>query len=254
MNIIRINGWYGRLNNNIIQLLNCIRIAEEEGYNIIQFPNHQYLSSNIIVISNNNYEKKPDMVDNFYEYYMKKKLMNNFNKWKIDFQKYIKPIMKFNFDKKIENNDIVIYIRSTDMVFHNGLPQPPLSFYLDFISQYSHSNIRLICEDLTNPCAKYLVDNKLVTWKKQSLEDDILYMTNAKYLTISYGTFCFLPLLLNDKLNELWIPDYLTFEIARHWRINYKDLTQCNIKVVELHKDFMKLINKHNYKEYLLKY
>ena len=83
MNVIRINGWYGRLNNNIIQLLNCIRIVEEEGYNIIQFPNHQYLSSNSIVISNNNYEKKPDMVDNFYYYFMNKNIDSDFQKWRV---------------------------------------------------------------------------------------------------------------------------------------------------------------------------
>jgi hypothetical protein len=254
MNIIRVNGWYGRLNNNIIQLLNCIRIAEEEGYNVIYFPNHQYLRGNSIKISDEKYEKKTDLNDDFYEYYMKRKLMNDFKKWKIDFDRYIKPIMKLNFEKHIEKFDNVIYIRSTDMVYHNGLPQPPLSFYMKFISKYSNENIKLICEDLTNPCAKWLVDNTHVKWKKQSLEDDILYIVNAKNLTISYGTFCFLPLIVNTNLENLWIPDYLTNEIPRHWRIYIQDFTNKNIEIILLHKNFLIETNKSNYFKNLLKY
>lgn len=249
MNVIRINGWYGRLNNNIIQLLNCIRIAEGEGYNVIQFPNHQYLSSNSIVISNNNYEKKPDMVDNFYYYFMNKGIESNFQKWREYFQKYIKNILKFNLAKSIETCDVVIYMRGNDMLCHRNIPQPPLSFYKQIVDRYK--DVRLICEDLTNPCAKWLVDNKLVTWKRQSLEDDILYMTNAKVLSFAHGTFCFLPLLITYRLEELWIADFIAQQLYNHWKIKHDTLTHMKINFIEISPEFYTDFDKSKYGRYI---
>ena len=77
------------------------------------------------------------------------------------------------------------------MLWLGDCQQPPLSFYKQFCDKYKDFQIRLICEDLTNPCAKYLIQNGLVKWKKQSIEEDIICLMNARFLTIAWGTFIF---------------------------------------------------------------
>ena len=242
MNKIIIKNWFGRLNNNLIQLLNCIRLCYEKNYSTIEFPNHPYFIGNSITINNKNNEDKQDLIDNkydnFYFYFINQNIENNFQQWKEHFHKHIKNILKFNLNKSLQIDETVIYIRGNDMLWHGGLPQPPLSFYKKILEK--HNNIRLICEDLTNPCAKYLIDNKMVKWQKQSLEDDIFYMVHAKTLAIAHGTFCFLPLLLNSNLENLWISDYVSKVLKEHWKIDYKSLTDSNIVMIDTNPEYLK--------------
>lgn len=48
-----ITSWFGRLGNNIIQLLNAIHYAKLKNHKIIRFPVHKLLSTTTIEISNN---------------------------------------------------------------------------------------------------------------------------------------------------------------------------------------------------------
>jgi hypothetical protein len=230
MNKIIINNWYGRLGNNILQILNCINIAIDDKYNIIQFPKHSFLKDISIKISNENFKKKPDLKENsfnFYNYYMKRNNIRKFSYLKQLFQKYILPIFIVLNPK---NEDICFHIRSGDIIKQKNKEyiQPPLYFYLQIIHNTSS---RLISEDLENPVCKWLVDNKTVIYKQQDLKTDLEYLIGCKTTCFGYGTFGFIILLLNNKLEKLYLADFVYDKIRINWKI---ELDNVNIEVIKL--------------------
>ena len=255
VNTIAITRWAGRLNNNLIQLLNCINIAQTQQYHEIHFPAHADLSGTKIIISQDRYPEKQSLKGDFFDHF--RNIPIDFKQRKKDFAKHIRPLLKLSIDPELQE-DIVVYIRGGDTLSHGGLTQPPLYFYQQMLKKYRKQKkpIRLICEDMSNPCAKWLVENKWVTWQKQSLEADISYMANAKVFCMAYGTFSFLPIMLSAVMEELWIPDYIIQELKRGYT-DYRDLCEGGIvHQVYLGEAFKHIQRDHskNWKQIMLEY
>ena len=247
MNILRITDWSGRLNNNLIQLLNCIEIARRGQYNVIRFPNHRHISGNEIVVSEDHHYSLPERKGVFFYYFVKHKIKLSFKQRKKDFAQYIKPLLKLDINRDLRE-EVVVYIRSGDIVLQKKkrVTQPPLYFYKRMLEKYRESEqpVRLICQDMENPCAKWLVENKWVVWEKQPLDVDISYLTNARVTCLAHGTFMFLPLMLTETIEELWASDYVVNSLSNRLT-DCAELVEGVMRPVHLGEDFVHLARDH---------
>lgn len=212
-----IQGWSGRTGNNVLQIVRAIHYAIINKHDTIYFPAHSLLSSNMILLEKGDHVNQLQIRDTFFS--LKKYeiidpepyVMKNY------FQKYIRPIFKI----QIETNNIVddtkivyIHFRGGDIFSsnpHKAYVQPPLSYYKNAIKDYDV--VRLVCEDKKNPCINELLKQENVEYISNTLEKDLLVLSNVSNLIIGFGTFGFLLYLMNPYLKRLYIPDFFIDEL-----------------------------------------
>ena len=149
MYMIIFNNWYGRLGNNIIQLKNVIQIAFYFKYKIYFRCSHKFFDIRIIEkYFSNNENNKP--ITDVYNFFDRSKMKNippevfkKNNKEAIDLLKHA-FIIKDKYVNKLDQNDIVIHIRSGDL-FNNGphpsYVPPPLSYYTNILNNIKYNKI-----------------------------------------------------------------------------------------------------------------
>ena len=73
--------------------------------------------------------------------------------------KYINPIFNFSPVNYLNDNDLVIHLRSGDIMNsgHSVYIQPPLQFYIDVIESKKWNDIYIITEHQNNPCFNSLI-------------------------------------------------------------------------------------------------
>jgi len=230
-----INNWVGRLGNNIQQLVITIYFANYFGHNVIKFPNHKLFVKNFLVL---NIEDKnnPDIYDNFF--YIEK--LNKKYGIPIDFinEKItldsLKKIFKVKSNLEFNENDLLIHVRSGDIFSsnpHPGFVPPNFSFYKNIITSRNWNNIYLLAEDTRNPIINKLIREFNVTFKLQSLEDDINMILKSKNICFGVGTFIPSLLLFNNVIENIYYPTYCHRTI-----INY---IECNKFTIDI-KNYIK--------------
>lgn len=216
--MLMINSWKGRTGNNILQILRAIHYAKKYNHSSIYFKSHPLLNSQMITLEN--VENNKSIINDTF-FYLKKYNITDPEPYvmKEYFQIYVKPIFK------IQNNDIVdddvdkiihIHFRGGDIFStnpHNMYVQPPLSYYKNIIDHYS--TIKLVCEDKKNPCINELLKLKNIEYTSNTLEKDLCILSNVSNLVIGFGTFGFLLYLMNNKLKNLYIPDFFVNELPQ---------------------------------------
>lgn len=238
-----IDCWYGRLGNNILQILRAIHFAKINNHSIIKFNNHSYFTSNIINISSLE-DNKTIIRDTFF----------NLRKFKLEqirdivlreyFQSYVQPIFKIKNNENYEDNETVyIHIRGGDVFNSNPnklYVQPPLIFYKNIISNYKY--VKLICEDTSNPCVNELLRITKVKNVSGTLNNDLELLCNARNIIVGFGSFGLIPYFANNKLENMYIPKYainsfgLGMGLDKGLRINYDLESRNNLKlhIIEL--------------------
>ena len=243
-----ITKWYGRLGNNITQIVHAVSAATQYNFNTIFIPKHPYFNTTKIILENKNNTKNPCqhlLRGVFFGREGIVKLLNsaslsvddttlNINDTGSYIDKSVSEAVKriltkifilfpcqptsptpkrSNNDNLIlSNNELVIHIRSGDVYSDNpnsGWVQPPLSFYKKVIDSYNWRQIYIICEDTKSPILNHLV--KLypnIIFKQQSLEEDIQYVINCQNICFGYGSFVPALLLLNDNIDTIFYPEY----------------------------------------------
>jgi len=237
MSTIYLPEWYGRLGNNIIQLLNCVTFGLQNNYDIIRFPNHYAFNTTEIILNKSsnilepikNYIAKDEYC--FYFMAINNKILYDINIKEL-FNKYIKNIFIniIRYDLCIDY-DLTIYFRSGDIFegkMNDDYVQPPLSFYEEIVN--GKSNIILITENLNNPIAK-LYSNKYL-WNQNDIFNDINILINSKELVIGNSVFCLLILLLSDKIEKIYVADYIYNKFKNNWKIDLKDLLNNNQEII----------------------
>lgn len=235
-----ISDWFGRLGNNILQIIHAIHYAAIKNHKVIKFKNkHKMLLSDIIVMEN--YDQNNQIfTNNFF----------NLSKLSIDtplpldlmkqyFQKYLKPIFKIKDKPETMNikddNVLYIHIRGGDIFSqnpHSAYVQPPLLYYKEIIKNYDR--IKLVSEDTRNPCIKELLKHDNVEYTSNSLEKDLCILSNASYLAIGFGTFGLLLYMMNPNLKKIYIPDFYATRIPYEPKDNITIISLPNyIKVGE---------------------
>jgi hypothetical protein len=236
MNIIQISKWNGRLGNNVLQLIYSIKYGFENNYNKIIFPKSDYFIKQEVIISKNNYDKKDIISGIYYPFDLEKKPILLFSEMKSIFKKYIEDIIIFKYNYiNYNNDDILLHIRSGD-IFKYKIPnyvQPPLIFYKLIIDKYNGKKI-IISEDTINPCIKNLIkDNNCKRINGNTLEDDINILRNGYNICFGYGTFSIFIMLMNDLLENIYIPDYVYHKMTQSWNIVF-DTNKFKINIINL--------------------
>jgi hypothetical protein len=245
--VIKINNWYGRLGNNIKQVINCCHMALHLNCNII-IPKHEFFNKTNIVINRQNHINtgleieyiEPSSIDQFFsrdEILKQLKNLLDIDKSIFDNNKQaicsiIKDLFVIKCKKNDQPNDLYIHIRSGD-IFVNPHPlyiQPPLTFYTNIINSTNYNKIYLIAEDTVNPVVNRLLEIYSNTiWKKQDLNKDIENIINCKNIIFGIGSFVPNILYMNDNLKKIWTcdkHDFVSGYNANNILINVIDLTK----------------------------
>ena len=226
----------GRTGNNIIQLVNCIKIAIHLNCNIIILSNHPLIKDNNEIIINKNLKNKNNIIKDIGEgKWFGPHSLNNFfeighvvldNNIKIpdlshiniiDVYKILENIFKVKFNKDLifPEKDLYIHIRS-DHIFEEKPPfkwyfPPPLSYYVNIIKSGNYDNIYIISDNCNNIISRELkkkFDNIILT--NNNLLDDIKIIMHCKHLIYSVGTFPQSFILFNKNLKTFYYPSYNT--------------------------------------------
>lgn len=195
-NHVKINAWYCRLGNNIFQVKNAIHIALFYNVNII-LPKHpffikQYITINNL-ISNNNVKSLTAQTDFFYI----DKIKNiDYKCFELNHEKTLEILREiFIYPKlhlRLNDNDLVIHIRSGDIFIkpHPIYISSPYSYYENILKNNTFENVYLISENKLNPVIDKLLTNfPNITFKIQTLEQDISMILEAKNIVMDFGTF-----------------------------------------------------------------
>lgn len=225
--MIIIKKWYGRLGNNIFQLYNTILLGICYKENV-SIPKHALFTQNIIKIFDKNTESRIIFDNTEFQFSYANKLIeqnhnseiflnHNHHDRIIQIIRSILPKSMFHKNSKNNHNENIIHIRSGDIMFHPHrcyIP-PPLSFYKSIIEKDMNINWTIICEDNVNPCVNYLVNEySNVTFKRDTLVNDIETILHAKSIVMSIGTFVPALLMLSQNRKTIYYPDYF-FELDK---------------------------------------
>lgn len=108
---------------------------------------------------------------------------------KLYFQQYISNIFNIKKNDKLDDSSIVyIHFRGGDIFSnnpHKAYVQPPLSYYKNIVKNYK--NVKLICEDKSNPCVNELLKQENTEYISNTLENDLSVLSNVSNLIIGFG-------------------------------------------------------------------
>ncbi len=226
--MIVIQKWFGRLGNNIIQLYNAIHIALYYK-ETIKLPIHNFFNVNIIkeYFKNN---KNNLLIKDSWDFFNKSKLKNIPNEaFEINTEETINIlinafIIKQNDIKKLDEDTVVIHIRSGDIFNNNphpGYVPPPLAYYVNILNNNQFNKIIIIAEDKKNPVIDELL--KLYPnsfYEKNSLEDDIKIILGATNLIESIGTFIPSLLMLSNNIVKKYSTSTYENELINYYLNN----------------------------------
>ena len=228
--MIILKGWFGRLGNNIIQLSNIIDIALTYKHNIVFQVNHRFFNIKIIQNHFNQYKNNKTITDKFNFYYKNKLKYSNeiFKVNKEKRNKILKEAFLINDINKLNEDDLIIHIRSGDIFSLNPHPNyvpPPLSYYTKQIDKYKYKKIIIVCEDRVNPVINKLLElyeNSI--YKKNNLIDDIRILLGASNIIFSVGTFVPSLMLLSENIKYLYGNSFdnkdlkYYYEVMKPWK------------------------------------
>lgn len=255
---LRINNWYGRLGNNIIQIINCIQISMfyENKYNII-LPNHRYFNTNYIKLNDKvdeSFECLTDCYGFYYQSYLCQFDAQCFCQNIECTRDLIRTIFIVPENKiHLDDDDLVVHIRSGDLFRENPLGEyipSPLCFYSNIILSYNWRNIYVLSEDKMNPVIDILINrHKNILFKIKELDDDISIILQARTIVMDIGTFVPTLLLFSKKIKTL----YNSCNFSSKVLVNISDLTTLKVAYFYLQKFLANIeINDMEYDTYRL--
>jgi hypothetical protein len=224
-----IEKWFGRLGNNIIQIINSITFAKLMQLDYVYLrKSHSYLSSRVINVSGTPiaFTSKTSECKHKHTYYhtddipeLQNSLSHRNTSYEI-FHTYIKPIYihsKIHCQAQPDSEStLYIHIRSGD-IFSEAKPhklyvQPPLSYYDHIITMQKPIHIILVSEDRLNPCINALLTKYAGminhVCNPGDPKDDIAVLCQAKNIVFGLGTFSYLIMCISGNLAKVWFPKY----------------------------------------------
>ena len=225
---------YGRLGNNIIQIINCItdniNYYKHTEINLKLLKNHQKeIFYNFPVIFNFDFSNNEEIIkDTFWGTKIKIPYDENI---KI-INEYIKPYIDYELQNtEISfDTDLIIHIRSGD-VFDKSFPldtyvQPPYSFYKRIIENNNFENIFIISENYNiNPVIHKILNNfNNVRFLSNDLVTDFKICLNSKFFVNSNSTFSLIINTLSKDKLKIFVSQYT--KGYHNFETTYIDLTE----------------------------
>lgn len=246
MKQVRISEWYGRLGNNLSQLINAIYFAKKNKYvfvlsstffkngNPIPGPHdglawfdgprkHQHkliddfivnFSDDISITMETIQHKNIDSIEQlFYDTDFESEISN------VERSTILRTYVHEHFIQTpvstIDDNTLVIHIRSGD-IFNDGAHgfylQPPYSFYKKIITENNYTKIHIITEaDLRNPAIQMICQEHPSTIVQTSdlIHDCSVILQARHFLCNSQGSFGHMLSLMSKNITNLYLPYYL---------------------------------------------
>lgn len=241
-NVAYIPSWAGRLGNNVMQILHALCFAHCKNYDGVVFPFHPHLSTTYILFKkqvNPNTNWNYMVQDNFFYTTIfqnhglqipSMEIRRNLG------QNYITPIIQFTIpsdflkDHLLQEETLCIHIRSGDLFegqgTHEKYIQPPLWYYKQIIQSKTWHQIYIFAEDDKNPVLNQLLlygQHALlpVSWKRQTLMEDIGCLLYAKNIVGSYGSFTPMIYMCSIVLKRYYMADW--FPLCKEY-ISHEDV------------------------------
>jgi len=217
--MLRIDGWFGRFGNNILQVVNCLFYAEQRNYTAIMFPPHPFFTQCIIQLNGRAVSQNHPVSNSFYFLHEIGLRYPSPGEMRRLAQTYILPI--FAIRPPPSQLKTYIHLRGGDVFGGNHIPneyvQPPLDYYIRAVGTGNVTG--MVYEDRSNPCVDKLLNNtSIVSRKTRSLEGDISELLSAEVLVCGFGTFAFAIYLLSARIREIYIPaDYVNKYLTGDW-------------------------------------
>ena len=253
--MIVLKQWYGRLGNNIQQIVNILHISLYYKSNV-KIPNHKYFDTKTIMKNINDLHNSSNMyefTDNIFHFYHKERIKNVNPEIFNENRSKIVDILKSSFNIKkidtIDKNELLIHIRSGDIF--NSRPHikyvpPPLSYYVNIINN-NYKKIRIISEDDKNPIIKKLTSMyPNITYEKNSLDKDIMYLLGSQNIVHSIGTFTTSLIMLSSNVKNFYEPSYYMSNQQNDYKYY---LDSVNIHTVELNDYYSRMYPWKNNKD-----
>ena len=236
MIINTISNWSGRLGNNIQQICNGILYSEIHKFGFIS-PDHQYINS---IYFNCIRDTSPNASNVFYYYDGLYKsfdidldyLFSNIRRICLD---YIRPNFKFKFEEPLDENTLVIHIRSGDIFSqvhltpHDYCPNP-LYYYLQLVDSFK--KIIVVTEpDNYNPIVDELKKIDKVVVQSSSVEEDFSTLMRAKNIASSgTGTFSIAAALCSTNIKNFYCSNlYMKSHLNPEMLMNHITVHQMNL-------------------------
>lgn len=228
-------GGYGRLGNNIIQVLNALSIATDLSIKKIYIPTtYWFINTSLVIdgfvfLKNGNSNGENVFSDNFYFPY--KEIDYNQNRTLHVLRKHFQSqIPKLN----LSDDKLVIHIRSGDLFTHNtptdNYSQPSYCFFSQVIDKFNKKNVEVFAEDRKNP-----VTNELEKQKIKITHADLLTTVSnifyARNVAFGYGTFAVSICRISTIPKNVYVFGNMKYHIG------YQD-PRFKVYINEMSKDF----------------
>ncbi len=234
--MIILQGWYGRLGNNIIQLSNIIDIALVYKHNILfKKMNSTFFDLDIISKYFSKYDNEQILTNNDNFFYKRKNPyskeiseLNDKEKEKLlqEKIKILKNAFKIKDIETLDENVLVIHIRGGDVFGRNPMSSMaplPLSYYIKNIDKNTYEKIIIVSENKSDPVINKLLelyDNSI--WEKNNIQTDIRLILGATNLILSIGTFARSLITISDNIKNVYqhdeeeLEDY--YNVMKPWK------------------------------------
>jgi hypothetical protein len=213
---------YGRLGNNIYQLLNIVNIANKEQKRVnidnLKLKLNGIINLNNIVKEFENYNESSNINSDFMP-----KNLHLFNKRNInilDFfnisKKFIVPNLKININP-LDIKTCCIHIRSGDIFSEEGhlnsnYIQPPLAYYKKIISDINDEYDKFIIiseKDKINPCIQGLLNySSKIEFQSKSEYEDYEILMRTQTIILSRSSFSDSVVYLSPNIKNVYFWNY----------------------------------------------
>lgn len=217
---------YGRLGNNISQIMKCLTFSLsfkdpiKINFTLLKNNNSFFYNFPDYLFNNNEVE----IVDNFWNY--NEYFYLNYEKAR----NILINLIDYKINSNIDfNNSLIIHFRGGDSMSYLDWHHPPYYFYKNIIDNSNYENIILVVEDYTNPVINKLLSSyKNCTAIHNDQNEDFKIIMNSVHFVDSQSSFSSSALILNTKLKTLY-----TTPQMHHYR---KDFNDVNVIYYDLSK------------------
>lgn len=222
---------YGRLGNNILQILNALSVARDLSVKKIYVPSYFWFINTSLRYGGFVFSKDWNIMnenffsDNFY-YYYKGIFFNQSKSLDIVGKHLESQIHRLN----LTSEKLTIHIRSGD-IFKRKMPsnyaQPPLCFYTQMLNYFKIQNIEVYAEDNRNPVVNELKKRNI----KINHADLITTVSNIFYsrnVMIGFGTFAVSICRVSSIPKNIYMFGAMQYHIgfvAKHIKVSINKMT-----------------------------
>lgn len=245
MCIVKIDHWYARYGNNIMQIAHCCDYAfEKKKAHMIVFPDHPYFTTKHIVNPDESVCKCDNVIKNA-EFFHTSECGTSFSEtWahrKNILRKYCMSIFPNEMLKDMNKllYDCCVHIRSGDTKYmiSGGYVRQPLLYFKKIINLMLENDktIYILFEDNEIDVYKAICEqyknNKLVTIStSKTIEEDLNILIRCKHLITSVGTFGLISYMLSPNVTDVYV------SLRRNDKFDFDDDPMVNLHVVDYYK------------------